>query len=197
MEGKIKLHNNALMVGSFERINGEKCYNQFAGFSQNRNRVLAVLTFMLICFNLNAQFWEWNDCVEWFENTGWEGLAVYAHPTSDVQDFTIIQTSPDIIVEYEFKGFLSNYTAKYKIVGGDVFNNGRHHFYFKDVIVLKDEDPVPPFKAWDGMPKFTPDLYRKLDFYLLYGPREFDDIPNNRTKAAVALMIEFMGKWFN
>ena len=156
---------------------------------------MAVLAFMLICFNLNAQSWRWDDCVEWFENSGVEYLCVYAHPTSDVQDYKIIQTFPDIIVEYELEGFLSNYTARFKIVHGYNSDYGMH--YFKDVVVLKDEDPISPFNAWNDTPKFHPEIYRKLELYHLYGPKEFNDIQLYRTKAAVALMIEFLVRWID
>ena len=159
------------------------------------NRVCLVSAFLLSGLLANAQSWDWDDCVEWFRNTGVDYLAVYAHPTSDVEDYTIKQTYPDIIVEYEMEGFLSTYTARFKIVHGYDSNYGMH--YFKDVVILKDEDPYPPFKAWSDVPKFHPTIYREAELWHLYGTREFNDISVKRTKAAVALMIEFLAKWLN
>ena len=160
------------------------------------NKILVAMAFMLCCFSLNAQSsWDWGDCVEWFKNSGVDYLPVYAHPTSDVEDWTIKQTSPDIIVEYELEGFLSTYNLRLKIVHG--YNSDYSMHYFKDVVILRDDDPITTFAAWDESPKFHPIIYREAELWHLYGTREFKNITNKRTKAAVALMIEFIAKWMN
>jgi len=161
--------------------------------NQTMNRLCLICVFLFSCFVANAQRWSWDDCVEWFENEGVEMLAVYAHPTSDINDYSIIQLYPDIIVRYDFEGFLTNYIAKYKIVKG--YNSDYNMYYFKDVVILKDEDPYPPFRAWQKVPKLHPEIYRSAELWHLYGTRDFNNISNERTKAAVALMIEFVGKW--
>lgn len=164
--------------------------------NQMWNRVCLVSAFLLSGLVANAQSWDWSDCVEWFQHSGAEYLSVYAHPTCDLNGYKIIQTSPDIIVEIDAEGILTNYIARYKIVHGYNSTYGMH--YFKDVIVLKDECPFPAaFSAWDEVPKFHPTIYREAELWHLYGTSEFNNISPKRTKAAVALMIEFLAKWLN
>lgn len=193
MIGTIKLYDKCHGFGFIVGENGKEYYTKINGLIAIRLSLICV--FFFYCFVANAQLrYSWGDCVQWFKNEGHEFLAVYAHPTSDVNDYSITLSGDDIIVEYDFEGFLSNYTARYKILHG--YNSNYNLHYIKDVVILKDEDPYPPFRAWGRGPKLHPEMYSRAELHRLYGYSGFDNIPVNRTKAAVALMMEFIGKWF-
>jgi hypothetical protein len=156
------------------------------------NRVLIILIFLFASLASQAQgSWDWDDCVDWFRHSGVEILAAYAHPTWDINDYTITQTSPDIIITYEFEGNLTDYTCIYKISRS--YYNGRP--YFKDVKILREYSLVKSFTAWDMLPKTHGSYYRNVDvFHDLYdGRRDFEDLSLGE-KAAFGLTMEFIAK---
>lgn len=151
-----------------------------------------IFTFLVSGLVANAQdSWDWDDCVDWFRYEGIEILCTYAHPAWDMEDFTITQTSPDIIVTVEFDGLMFHHTNVYKIVRRNY--NGRPYFY--DIKILRENPLSPSFVTWDGLlPKFHGLAYESEDFYKLYdNVRDFESLSLAK-KAAFGLTMEFIAK---
>lgn len=156
------------------------------------SRMLMLFTFLFCSIVANAQMksWEWDDCVDWFRYEGVKLLALYAHPTNDMQDYHITQTSPDIIVTIDFEGTFSDFSSTYKIVRD--YNYGVP--FFKNVRVLSEQVLIRSFLAWSEAPRLHPKIYKEFKFYKLYDDVEnFEDLSLGR-QAAAALMIEFGAK---
>ena len=144
---------------------------------------------MISSLAANAQSWDWGDCLDWFRYEGVEILATYAHPTNSLKDFTITQTSPDIIVKIDFNGTFVDFSATYKVERG-YYNNKP---LFKNVRILSERTLIKSFSAWDGLPKAHGYVYNEGGFYRIYGPRDFESL-SVQQKAAFGLTMEFLVK---
>ena len=154
-------------------------------------RMLIVLAFLFGSMVTNAQRnWDWDDCIDWFRHEGVELLATYAHPTNNMDDFTIKETYPDIIVEIDFEGTFSDFSSTYKIVRDYKYGVP----YFKDVKILSERVLIRSFLAWSEAPRLHPRIYREMELYNLYdGVRNFEELSLGK-QAAAALMMEFAVK---
>ena len=156
------------------------------------NKVLTISMCLLGSLVANAQSWDWNDCLDWLKYEGFNTLAVYAHPTNEMQSYTITQTTPDVIVKIDFEGTFVDFSSTYKIVRANVPNTNKP--YFKDVKVLSERVLVKSFVAWDAAPKLHSTVYEGAPFYQLYdGVKKFEELSLGR-KAAFGLTMEFLNK---
>ena len=159
----------------------------------------ALLTALLVIFGVsanaqsweNAQPWNWGDCVDWFRYEGVDLLANYAHPTAEMVKYEIRQSSPDIIVKINFEGNWDNrFYSIFKVERG-YYNSTP---FFKNVRVLEDTHRLfPPFVGWDVFPKIHGYVYREENYYKLYGPQNFADLPPKQ-KAACGLTMQFVSR---
>lgn len=155
------------------------------------NRMLMAIAFILSSMTVNAQYsWDWGDCLDWLRYEGFETLATYAHPTNDLKNYYIEESSPDVIVRFDFDGTFVDFSATYKIVRA--FYNGKP--YFKDVKVLREHSLIRPFTAWSSYPRLHPQIYKDNNFYVFYdGVTSFEELPLGK-QAAAALTMEFVAK---
>ncbi len=159
--------------------------------NQRVSRVLVVAALMCVSLAASASSWNWSDCVSWFRGHGKEYLALYAHPTYNVDEYVICETSPDIIIKVYYIGHFVDYSCKYKITKG--YKDGM--YFFKDVQVLSEGNFwVNSFEAWDMVPKLYSPIYNNFDFKYLFGASKFNNMYSHQ-KAAAALTMEFMARY--
>lgn len=155
--------------------------------------VMIIIALFTIGMQCQAQAWTWRDMVSWFRNVGYQKLVEYAHPNSPMQSYTIVSTSPNIVVEYVCRGRIQgNYTAKYEIVqsqyaGRPVFSNIR---------IYSDDALGTSFIVWDRMANASYSrLYREQSgVSSIYGSSYYEDLSLPK-RAAFALEYDFLMFW--